>query len=173
MRRHVGGWSKRRKLVALGIVAALIVGGGAAGAIIKINHDNKVEAEQREEQEHREQVADERRQERADEEALVLEELEAEEELEKIETQFGRESVNELEVAITDDAKGEAEEGISDYVTETSCEPEGGRLDISLAAQNFSCLAVTSEEGGFQEGYRYSGTINYVKGNLSWRLGGP
>jgi hypothetical protein len=34
-------------------------------------------------------------------------------------------------------------------------------------------MAVTSESGGVQEGYRYSGTINYAKGTLSWRFGGP
>jgi hypothetical protein len=33
-------------------------------------------------------------------------------------------------------------------------------------------LAVTSEEGGLQEGYRYTATINYTKGNFTWRLGG-
>lgn len=139
------------------------------GVIAKVNHDNAVAERHQEEQEQRERA----QREEAREEKLGEEELETEEELERIEAEYGRESVNELEEAITDDANGEAEEGISEYVSETSCEAEGGKVDTSLTAQNFSCLAVTTEEGGVQEGYRYSGTINYAKGTLSWRLGGP
>ena len=157
----------------LGVIAAVIVGAGVGGAIVKINHDNRVEAEQREEQEHREQVAEERREEKAEEEALALEEVEIEEELQEIEAEIGRESVKELEAAITEDANGEAEEGIADYVSETSCEAEGGKINVNLTAQNFSCLAITDEEGGYQEGYRYSGSVNYKNGTMRWQLGGP
>jgi hypothetical protein len=151
------------------LIAALVGAGAAVGIAAKVNHDNAVAERHQEEQEQREQA----QREKAHEEKLAAEELETEEELERLEVKYGQESINELEEAITDDANGEAEEGISEYVSETSCEAEGGRIDTSLAAQNFSCLAVTTEEGGVQEGYRYSGAINYVKGTLSWRLGGP
>lgn len=151
------------------LIAALVGVGVAAGVIAKVNHDNAVTQRHQEEQEQQEQAA----RQKAHEEKLAAEQLKSEEALERIEAQFARESVGELEEAITEDANGEAEKGISEYVSETTCEPEGGRVDASLTAQNFSCLAVTSEGGGVQEGYRYSGTINYVKGNLSWRLGGP
>ncbi len=151
------------------LIAALAGVGIAAGVIAKVNHDNAVAQRHQKEQEQREQA----QRERIREEKLAEEELETEEELERIEAKYGQESVGELEEAITDDANGEAEEGISEYVSETSCEAEGGRVDTSLTAQNFFCLAVTTEEGGVQEGYRYSGTINYSKGTLSWRLGGP
>lgn len=151
------------------LIAALVGAGVAVGVVAKVNHDNAVAERHKEEQEQREQA----QREKAQEEKLSEEELETEEELERIEAEYGQESVGELEEAITDDANGEAEEGISEYVSETSCEAEGGRINTSLTAQNFSCLAVTTEEGGVQEGYRYSGTINYVKGTLSWRLGGP
>jgi hypothetical protein len=167
--RRIGTWSQRKKAAALVILAAVIGGGVAVGIIAKVNHDNAVAAQHQEEQEQREQA----QREKAHEEKLAEEELEAEEELGRIEAKLGRESVNELEEAITEDANGEAEEGISEYVFGTSCEAEGGQVDTSLTAQNFSCLAITTEEGGVQEGYRYSGTINYVKGTLSWRLGGP
>jgi hypothetical protein len=169
MKKRIKGLSKRRKIVIGGVIVGLLVGGVAAGAIAKVNHDNRIAQEQKEEQEARELV----QQEKAKEKRLAEEEMEAEEELERIEAKYGRESIGELEAAITDDANGEAEEGISEYVTETSCEAEGGRADTTLAAQNFSCLAVTSEEGGLQEGYRYTATINYRKGSFSWRLGGP
>ena len=151
------------------LLAALVGAGGAVGVITKVNHDNAVAERHQKEQEQREQA----QREKAREEKLAAEELETEEELERIEAKYGRESVAELEEAITEDANSEAEEGFSEYVSETSCEAEGGRVDTSLAAQNFSCLAVTTEEGGVQEGYRYSGTINYAKGTLSWRFGGP
>lgn len=167
--RRLGAWSKRRKVAALVLIAALIGIGVAVGVIVKVNHDNAVAQRHQEEQEQQELA----QREKAHEEKLAEEQLESEEELERIEAQFGRENVRELEEAITEDANGEAEEGISEYVSETTCEAEGGRVDTTLTAQNFNCLAVTSEGGGVQEGYRYSGTINYVKGTLSWRLGGP
>jgi len=165
----MGGWSKRKKATALVLLAALVGAGIAVAVIAKVNHDNAVAEKHQEEQEQREQA----QKEKAEEEELIAEEVEAEEELERIETKYGRESVKELEDAITKDANSEAEEGFSEYVSKTSCEAEGGRIDTSLTAQNFSCLAVTSEGGGVEEGYRYSGTVNYANGTLSWRFGGP
>lgn len=161
--------SKRDKIIIAGIILGLLIGGITIGVIAKVNHDNQVAQQHKEEQE----LAQERQEEKAEEEKLANEELESEEELERIEAKYGRASVSELEEAITKDANGEAEEGFSEYVSETSCEAEGGRVDTTLAAQNFSCLAVTSEEDGLQEGYRYTGTINYEKGEFSWRFGGP
>lgn len=168
-RQRLGSWSKRKKVIALVLIAALVGAGVAFGVIAKVNHDSAVAQEHQEEQEQREEV----QRERSREERVAEEELETEEELERIETQFGRESVTELEEAITEDANEEAEEGFSEYVSETSCEAEGGRIDTGLTAQDFDCLAVTTEGEGVQEGYRYSGTVNYANGTLSWRLGGP
>ncbi len=167
--RRIGGWSKRRKVTVLVLLAALVGAGIAVAVIAKVNHDNAVAEKHQEEQEQREQA----QKEKAEEEELIAEEVETEEELERIEVKYGRESVKELEDAITKDANSEAEEGFSEYVSKTSCEAEGGRIDTSLTAQNFHCLAVTSEGGGVEEGYRYSGTINYANGTLSWRFGGP
>jgi ribosomal protein L40E len=168
-KKRIGKMSKRNKIIVAGIILGLLIGGITAGVIAKVNHDNQVAQQHKEEQE----LVQEKQEEKAEEEKLANEELESEEELERIEAKYGRASVNELEEAITKDANGEAEEGFSEYVSETSCEAEGGRVDTTLAAQNFSCLAVTSEEGGLQEGYRYTGTINYEKGEFSWRFGGP
>lgn len=168
-KKRIGAMSKRRKIVIAGVVIGLLVGGAAAGVIAKVNHDNQIAQEEQEEQEARELAQEERE----DEEEELVEEQESVEELEELETEFAKESVGELEEAITDDANSEADEGYGEYVSETTCEAEGGRVDPSQTAQNFSCLAVTDEEGTLQEGYRYSGTINYVKGNYSWRLGGP
>jgi hypothetical protein len=169
VRKRIGSWPRGRRVAALVVLAALVGAGAAIGVIAKVNHDNAVAQRHQEEREERELA----QREKAREETLAEEEREAEEELERIEAKYGREIVKELEEVITKDANGEAEEGISEYVSETSCEAEGGRIDTSLTAQSFNCLAVTSESGGVQEGYRYSGTINYAKGTLSWRLGGP
>jgi ribosomal protein L40E len=175
-RRRLGGWSRRRKVLTLGIIAALIGGAAAAGIIIKTNHDNAVAAEHREVQEEREAIAaaklaKERTQQRA---ALRLQREEEKDarELAKIEREYGKESVAELEKDITNYANEEAEEGFSETVSKTDCEADGGKVYTSLTAQNFHCIAVTGEEGEFENGYRYSGTINYTTGNLSWRLGG-
>jgi hypothetical protein len=167
-KKRFGRMSKRNKIIVAGIILGLLIGGVTAGVIAKVNHDNQVAQQHKEEQE----LAQERHEEKVEEEKVAEEKLESEEELERIEAKYGRESVVELQEAISNDANSEAEEGIGEYVSETTCEAEGGEVDTSLTAQNFSCLAVTSEEGGIQEGYRYTGTINYVKGNLSWRLGG-
>lgn len=161
--------SKRNKIIVAGIILGLLIGGVTAGVIAKVNHDNQVAQQHKEEQE----LAEEKREEKAEEEKLANEELESEEKLERIEAKYGQESVVELQEAITKDANSEAEEGTGEYVSETTCEAEGGEVDTTLTAQNFDCLAVTTEEGGIQEGYRYTGTINYAKGSFSWRFGGP
>jgi hypothetical protein len=178
-RRRIGGWSRRRKAVTLGLIAAVIGAAVAVGVIVKVNHDNTVAAEHREAQEEQEAIAAAKkakeqtalRVEREDEKAQREEES-AERALARIELKYGKESVAELEKDITNYANEESEEGFSESVSRTDCEADGGKVDTSLAAQNFHCIAVTSEEGGLENGYRYSGTINYVKGNLSWRLGG-
>jgi hypothetical protein len=172
MQRRLGAWSNRRKIVTLLIVAVVIGGAVATGVIIKVNHDNEIARQHREETEARELAERHQAEARAEEEKEVREEQETEEALEQLDLEIGRESVQELETSITKDANSEAEEGFSEYVLETNCEAEGGRIDSTLTAQNFSCLAVTSEEEGVQSGYRYSGTINYANGTLSWRFGG-
>ena len=156
--------SKRQKIVIGGVILGLLVGGTATGAIAKVNHDNQVAQQHEEEQEERELAQEER----AEEERLAEEELEEEEKLERAEAKYAHEMVNELEGAITEGANEEAEEGFSEYVSETSCEAESGKVEPSRAAQNFSCLAVTSEEGGLREGYPYTATINYLKGSYTW-----
>lgn len=168
-KKRFGAMSKRTKIIAAGILIGLLLGGATAGVIAKINHDNQVAKEEREAEEARELAQEERE----DEEQEEAEELEAEEKLEELEADLGREMIGELEEAITDDANEDADEGFGEYVSETSCEAEGGRVEPKRPAQNFDCLAVTDEEGGYQEGYRYSGTINYQKGEYRWRLGGP
>lgn len=168
-RRRVGAWSKRRKAITLGVIAALVGGLVGAGVIVKVNHDNQVAREHREQQEHREQIAQANKEER---ELLAeeKEEQEVEESLELVELEFEQE---ELEKAITKDATEKTEEGLLEGpILKTECEPEGGELDPHAAAQHFDCLAVDTVEGGYSEGYRYEGTYNYAKGVYSWRLGG-
>jgi hypothetical protein len=178
-RRRIGGWSRGRKVVTLGLIAAIVGAAVAVGVVVKVNHDNTVAAEHREEQEEREAIAAAKLakeqlalREQHEEEKTVREEESAERAVARIELEYGKESVTELEKDITNSANEEAEEGFSETVSSTNCEADGGKIDTSLAAQNFHCIAVTSEEGDLENGYRYSGTINYVKGSLSWRFGG-
>lgn len=165
MRKRLGGMSRRRKAIIGAIVAGLLIGGVAAGVIAKVDHDNKIAQEKQEARE----LA---RQKSAEEATEVHEEEQARRALATLEAELGHEMQHELEDAITADANEEAEEGFSEYVSDTKCEPEGGVIKAA-AAQNFSCIAITDEEGSGYEGYRYTGTINYKKGEYSWRLGGP
>jgi hypothetical protein len=168
-KKRVESLSKWQRILVGGVLIGVLAGGIAAGVIAKVDHDNRIAQEHKEEREERELAQHKK----AQEERVAEEELETEEELERIEARYGRDIVEELETAITKDANGEAEEGIGEYASETSCEAEGGKVDTGLTAQNFSCLAITSEEEGLQESYRYSATINYAKGRYTWRLGGP
>lgn len=161
-KKRIKGMSKRRKIVLLGIVAGLLLGGVAAGVIAKVNHDNQVAKENKEADEARELAHKE-----------AAEEEKAEAEMQHIEAKYGHAAQAELEEAITDDANSEAEEGFSESVSETQCEPDGGVLRPNLAAQDFHCIAITNEESSGQyEGYRYSATINYKSGEFTWRFGG-
>lgn len=169
MRKRLGGMSRRRKAIIAAVVSGLLIGGVAAGVIAKVDHDNKVAQEKQEAQEARELA----RQEAAEKAKEIREEEKAQRALAALEVELGHEMQHELEDAITADANQEAEEGFSEYVSDTRCEPEGGVIKASAAAQNFSCIAITDEEGSGYEGYRYTGTINYKKGEYSWRLGGP
>jgi hypothetical protein len=176
-RRRLGGWSRRRKVVTLGIIAAALGVAVAAGIIIKTNHDNAVAAEHREEQEEREAIAAAKKAKEQtalrEEESLLREEEQTERELAKFEREYGKEVVGELEDNITKSANEEAEEGFSEHVTGTDCEANGGKVDTSQNVQTFHCIAITSEEDGYENGYRYTGTINYQEGNLTWHFGGP
>ena len=168
-KKRIKGMSTRRKIVLLGVMLGLLVGGLAAGVMAKVAHDNRVAKESKEAEEARQLV----RKEVAEEAQEVREEEKAEAALERIEAKYGVEIKSELEDAITEDANSEADEGFSEYVSGTQCEPDGGTLDPSLAAQDFHCIAITDEEeGGLYEGYRYTATINYKKGEYSWHFGG-
>lgn len=161
--------SKPRKIVLLGVLIGLLMGGMAAAVIAKVDHDNAVAKENREAEEAR-QLAQE---EKAEEAQELREEAKAEAALERLQVKLGTEMKGELEDAITEDANSEAEEGISEYVSGTQCEPDGGVMEPTLAAQDFHCIAITEEEeSGLYEGYRYSATINYKEGEYSWRFGG-
>lgn len=173
MKKRLGGMSRRRKAIIGAVVVGLLVGGVAAGVIAKVNHDNKIAREKQEAEEARELARQEAKEQAAEEAKEIREEEKAERALAALEAELGHEMQHELEDAITADANEEAEEGFSEYVSDTKCEPEGGVIEASVAAQNFSCIAITEEEGGSYEGYRYTGTVNYKKGEYSWRLGGP
>src|SRR5664279_511623 len=58
--RRIGGWSKRRKVAVLMLVAAVVGAGIAVAVIAKVNHDNAVAEKHQEEQEQREQAQKER-----------------------------------------------------------------------------------------------------------------
>lgn len=150
----------------LAILGVLVIGGVATGAILKINHDNAVAAQHKREARERAQAQVEAREMREREEDAQK----AEEALTRIERES---AVRQLQAAITKDAeKSVSEEVLEGPILKARCEPEGGRLDLTSPSQDFSCIAVTVESGGNEEGYRYSATENFEKGNFTWRLGG-
>lgn len=154
------------KLSLLAVLATLVVGGAATGILLKVNHDDAVAAQHKKEAEERAQAQVEAREKQKRERAVQK----TEETIARIERE---DAVRQLQAAITKDAeKHVGEEVLEGPILKTRCEPEDGELDLTAPSQNFSCMAVTSENGGQAEGYRYSATENFAKGNFTWRLGG-
>lgn len=166
IRRRVKGLPRRLKFGLLAVFAVLLIGGTATGILLKLNHDNAVAAQHKKEAAERAQAEAEAREKQKRERAAQK----AEETVARIERE---DAVRQLETAITKDAeKHVGEEVLEGPILKTSCEPEGGELDVTAPSQDFSCMAVTSESEGQAEGYRYSATENFAKGNFTWRLGG-
>lgn len=164
--RRFNNWSRTKKIVVLGVIAGLLIGGGTVAVVLKIEHDNQVAAKQKKEkEEHAQLVAEKRAAVKAAERKQKAEE--------GFELSLRQELVKSMQHAIQKDAEKEVlEEEIEGPILKTECEPEGGEISLTEAAQAFRCLVVTTETGGQSEGYRYTATANYNKESYTWRFGG-
>ncbi|MEH3033646.1 MAG: hypothetical protein PGN07_06325 [Aeromicrobium erythreum] len=142
----------RRRLVAL--VAAILVlalaGGGAAYAF-KEKSDRDAAAAQADRERAAKRADDAKRAER-------------------------QEYVKFLEQTITKDAKKDYDpDGLIDKkVKETSCTATGGGSvdDLTALTGTFECIAAHTIKDGTMTGFRYSGTIDWNTGDVTWKLGG-
>lgn len=137
-RRPLGGLSRKSKIV-LGVAAAVVLLGGiGTGVVLKIQHDNDVEAEgEREAQtaaDRREEAAEARREQEAGEEA--------DQALAEIQLEGRGELESGLESEVTEDAQGLVDEGVLEgpEIIETLCDPVGGgRDDINASTGKYEC----------------------------------
>lgn len=179
---HCGkAFSKRQRLskrVRVAIVAALVVvllGGVGAGVVLKLHHDEQVEAK------HkaalvvaRAKQLEKERTEAAEREAKTNSEREATEA--KVSKEKERKvSEVELEKSVETYAKKLVSEGtLEDPILGVSCTPVSGGSSTELGSSSgtFSCIAITKyEAGGEESGTHFSATIDFAKGTYSYRLG--
>jgi hypothetical protein len=158
-------WSRRRKIITAVALLVLLLGAAGAGAYLKIEHDNDVEADRR---------AEERREEQEQQDEQDAQEVE--EEADKLQATLRTATVKELEQAITKDARSRVAEGIVDGpIMRTECTPEPGEdpEDPSVTRASYSCIAVNEENlaEGTLRGPAFSGTIDFDKGSFTWHLG--
>lgn len=169
-RRGIG----RRRKIFIGLIAVvLLAAGGAAGIVLKINHDNQVRAEK-----HREAL-------RAQKVALAAEVAQqaqqaqqaAQQAQQQVQIDERKAIVNALQNSVTQDAQKDVNNGILNgpSITKTVCTPVGGgNLQDTLADHtgNWSCLAINqTASDGTASGYGFSATINYDTGSYTWHLG--
>ena len=166
LKRRFQEMSRRKRIVSLGVIAGLLIGGAIVGVALKVEHDNQVATKQkREKEEHAQFVAEKRAAVKAAERKQKAEE--------GFELSLRQDLVKSMQHAIQKDAEKEVlEEELEGPILKTECEPEGGEISLTEAAQTFHCLAITTETGGQYEGYRYTATANYSKESYSWRFGG-
>jgi hypothetical protein len=164
-----GRVSKRTGVAALIVLLLLVAGGAAAVVLVKHNEDEQAKKKQaaalaaalaarrHTEQAHRE-AEDEQKIKRASEER----ERHSDEQ--------------QLEHGVEKDAKKlVSEETLSEPVLGATCSPASGgsSTELSSATGTFSCIAITKREsGGNVSGYRFSGTIDFTTGSISYHLGG-
>jgi predicted nucleic acid-binding Zn ribbon protein len=167
-------FSKRARIWSAGIVVllAVIV---VAGLVIKSNDDSTVARHHREAVKRAEVVARKsREQKEATERREAKEEKEKEETKHRIEVLVRKDAEHELEKTVSKDAKSRVDEGeLEGPILHTSCVPlsGGSSEDLSSSKGDFNCLAVTKVEDGEEEGYRFTATLNFKSGEMTWRLG--
>jgi hypothetical protein len=162
--------SKRVKVVAVSVLALFVLGGAGVAVAIKAHHDNQVAAQ------HRMAVAAARAhaQAAARAKAAAKAQHQAQQAVE-ISTRHAAEV--QLQDAITKDATSKANQGLltSGPAQSTTCTPTSGgsSQNLSQSSGTYSCIAVDhTNSDGTQSGYRYTGTINFSTGEMTWQLGG-
>lgn len=162
-----GSSSRILKYVAIAVIALLVIGVAAIGVVMKINHDNAVEASRI--AAHHRAVARERAQAAAEQRAA------ARREADRQERSVRHQLIRQMQASITKDAKKEARSGLLDGpIYYTTCDPLGGGStdDLTALTTTFSCLAVDKKNGdGTVQGYRFSATANWNESSYTWHLG--
>jgi hypothetical protein len=166
--------SRRSRLIVLGLLALLVVGGGGTAVALKIKHDNEVDAERAREQTRLAEAARERN-ERADA-ARRREEADRREKAAPRPDRARQPHPARAEPPPVDHERrqGKVADGLLlGPVLKTVCDPVGGgRDDLSSRTGKYECLAVTDvKDDGNSSGYSYTGTINYQESSWSWGLG--
>ena len=155
------------------VVALLVLGGAGVAVAIKVHHDNQVTAQ------HRRAAAAARVRAAAAAQAQAAQQAQqAARQAQQAAEVTARQGVEtQLQTNITNDATQKFNQGLltNGPITTTSCTPisGGSSLNLSGSTGTYSCIAVyQTNSDGTQSGYRYSGTINFDTGSMTWQLGG-
>lgn len=153
------------KVAVAALLALLLLGGAGAAVAIHLHNEDVRSARSR-----REAVAAAHEREALSQAASAK--LAAEQS--KISERQQLESA--LESAISKDAKEQVgKELLTGPILSTTCTPinGGSSQDLAQTTGTYTCLAVNEKKsGGAEAGYTYTGTINFVTGNYTWKLGG-
>lgn len=165
--------STRVKIAGALVIALLVLGGAGVAVAIKLHHDDQVAAlhkQQQQEQLRRQQQLQQQQRRRQQEQQQQQQQRQAE-----ISSRQSLES--QLQNAVTKDATSKANDGTltNGPAQSTTCTPVSGgsSQNLSQSSGTYSCTAVYSTNSdGTQTGYRYTGTINFDTGEMTWQLGG-
>lgn len=157
--------STRVKVIAGCLVPLLVLGGAGVAVAIKLHHDSQVTA-----QHSRAAAAAKQREQQLQQQQQVQQTQRAT----KISARQDAET--QLQTAITKDATDKANQGVltSGPAQSTSCTGVSGGSSQSLSESTgtYNCIAVyQTASDGTQSGYRYSGTIDFDTGSMTWQLG--
>lgn len=172
---YLKGWKGMRrglKVAAIAIPLVLLLGGGAAGAVVKIQHDQDV----KERREQVARVAAEKRKREAERARAAAEAEQAQAAIDRIERSARKSIETEMRRAIRKDANERINDGYLDgpAVRRVSCNPvDGGSDSLEEPTARYECLAVNETDyvEGTDSGYRFTSTVNFDKGSYTWRLG--
>lgn len=162
---------KISKRIVIGVLAALVVLGSAAGLFVKISHDNQVTA-QRVAAAHAQKLATDAAKAKADADAATAATKQAADDQTRTERKA---TVTAMEASILKDAKGRVKtEFLTGPILSASCTPLGGGSadDLTALTGTFECIAVNKKNAdGSSEGYRFAATINWNDSSYSWHMG--
>jgi len=171
-RARVASWSRRRKLLVFVVPLLLVVAAAGVGTYLKIDHDNRVQAEREGRERERREAAAERERERRQ---AAEEERRLEASFDRAERAIRRDTVASLEETVTEDAQEAVNEGILDGpILRTECDPGPGEtpMDVSVSTAVYDCLAIYAEDAdGTSSGWVYTADVNFDSGRYSWSLG--
>jgi hypothetical protein len=165
-----GRLSKRARIALIAGLVIVLLGGAGAAIAIKNHQDEETRKK------HQAAVTAARVQKERSEQAHR--ETEDEQKTKRESEERERRSVEkELEKAVEADAKKLVNEGtLTETILGASCNPASGgsSTELNSSTGTYNCIAITKREGsGESSGYRFTGNIDFAKGNFTYHLGGP